>query len=102
MANYSVGDTVGVRIHKVDRTNTSKKLLPRKILEETSTRDRFRVYSKDGILATTFAHTDLIDFRNVKFDDLVRDNRRDKTETDSPHKGIEGSGGVHQPKDNFS
>ena len=70
MANYSVGDTVGVRIHKVDRTNTSKKLLPCKILEETSTRDRFRVYSKDGILATTFAHTDLIDFRNVKFDDL--------------------------------
>ena len=30
---YSIGDTVGIRIHKVDRTNTDSNILPCKFLE---------------------------------------------------------------------
>jgi hypothetical protein len=30
---YSIGDTVGIRIHKVDRTNTESSILPCKVLE---------------------------------------------------------------------
>ena len=30
---YSIGDTVGIRIHKVDRTNTDSNILPCKVLE---------------------------------------------------------------------
>ena len=66
--NYEVGDTVGIRIAKVDRTNTSKKILPCKILRKNN--DRFVLYSTSGILNTTFSFIDLVDFRNVKFDDL--------------------------------
>ena len=66
--DYNVRDTVGIRIAKVDRTNTSKKLLPCKILEKTN--DRYRIYSVTGILNTTFSYSDLIDLRNVRFEDL--------------------------------
>ena len=30
---YSIGDTVGIRIHKVDRTKTDSNILPCKVLE---------------------------------------------------------------------
>jgi hypothetical protein len=30
---HSIGDTVGIRIHKVDRTNTDSNILPCKVLE---------------------------------------------------------------------
>ena len=30
---YSIGDTVGIRIHKVDRTNTDSNISPCKVLE---------------------------------------------------------------------
>ena len=66
--DYSVGDTVGIRIPKIDRTNISKKILPCKVIEKTN--DKFRLYTTSGILNTTFAHTDMIDFRNVLFNDL--------------------------------
>jgi hypothetical protein len=30
---YSIGDTVGIRIHKLDRTNNDSNILPCKVLE---------------------------------------------------------------------
>ena len=31
--NYNTGDSIGIKIHKVDRTNTESDLLPYKILQ---------------------------------------------------------------------
>ena len=52
-------DTVGVSIAKEDRSGIGMKLLPCKVLEKTH--DKFRLYSKSGILSTTFRHTDIHD-----------------------------------------
>ncbi len=59
---------MGVTVPKIDRTNTSMKIMPCKILEKTN--NRFRIYSASGIINTTFSHTDLIDMRNRDFPKL--------------------------------
>jgi hypothetical protein len=41
---YSIGDTVGMRIHKVDRTNTDSNILPLKVLEVKKVTDSKSVY----------------------------------------------------------
>ena len=66
--DYVRGDTVGVSIAKEDRSGIGMKLLPCKVLEKTH--DKFRLYSKSGILSTTFRHTDIHDMRNIHFPDL--------------------------------
>ena len=66
--DYVKGDTVAIRIPKPDRTNTSKKLMTCKVLEKKN--DRYRLYSPSGILGTTFSYTDLLDFRNMRYDDV--------------------------------
>ena len=43
---YLPGDTVGVRVPKVERTNMSQKIMPCQILEC----DKYKLYSKSGIL----------------------------------------------------
>ena len=55
--DHVAGDTVGVRIAKVDRTNISMRFLSCKVLEKTN--GKFRLYSSSGVLNTAFAHTDL-------------------------------------------
>ena len=67
-SDYLPGDTVGVRVPKVDRTNMSQKIMPCKVLEKTH--DKYKVYSKCGILKAAFGHCDLIDMRNMNFDIL--------------------------------
>ena len=67
-SDYCAEDIVGVRVPKIDRTNTSMKLMPCKVLGKSN--NRFRLYSPSGILSTTFAHTDLIDMRNRDFQQL--------------------------------
>ena len=66
--DYVKGDTVGIRITKPDRTNTSRKILTCKVLEKKD--HRYRLYSPSGILGTTFSHTDLLDFRNMRYEDI--------------------------------
>ena len=41
---YSIGDTVGIRIHKVDRANTDSNILPCKVLEINKVTDSKSVY----------------------------------------------------------
>ena len=66
--DYVKGDTVGIRIPKPDRTNTSRNILTCKVLEKKD--NRYKLYSPSGILGTSFAHTDLLDFRNIRFEDI--------------------------------
>ena len=76
--DYVKGDTVGIRIPKPDRTNTSRNILTCKVLEKKD--NRYKLYSPSGILGTSFAHTDLLDFRNIRFEDIetVEPSRLDK------------------------
>ena len=67
--DYAPGDCVGVRIARVDRTNTGVKLLKCKVLEKNSN-NRYKLYCILGILTTSYAHTDLIDFKHATFPEL--------------------------------
>jgi hypothetical protein len=55
------GDTVGIRIHKVDRANTDSNILPCKVLEinkVTDSKSVYKIFSKDGILKTYYSDED--------------------------------------------
>ena len=67
-SDYSAGDVVEVRVPKIDRTNTSMRIMPCKVIEKTN--NRFRLFSASGILNTIFSHTDLLDMRNRDFPQL--------------------------------
>ena len=58
-SDYLPGDTVRVIVPKVDRMNMSQKIMPCRVLEKTQ--DKYKVYSKCGILKAAFGHCDLID-----------------------------------------
>ena len=70
--NYDLGDTVGVRINKVDRTNTSIRILPCKVSDKTN--DKLKVYSTHGHIQTAFQPTDLVDMRNIHYKKLQETN----------------------------
>ena len=70
---YSIGDTVGIRIHKVDRANTDSNILPCKVLEikkGTDSKSVYKIFSKDGILKTYYSDEDLVELRTVCFPGL--------------------------------
>ena len=70
---YSIGDTVGIRIHKLDRANTDSNILPCKVLEinkVTDSKSVYKIFSKDGILKTYYSDEDLVDLRTVCFPGL--------------------------------
>lgn len=68
-ANFEKGDTIGLRIPKIDRTPTCMKFLPCKILKVCNN-NRYTLYTPNGILNTTFSHSDFIDMRNIQYTDL--------------------------------
>ncbi|KAK7097700.1 hypothetical protein V1264_004638 [Littorina saxatilis] len=70
--SFNVGDTVGIRIHEVDRTNTGARLLPCKILsvEQHGSETFYKVYTNGGLLKNKFKAVDMVDLRNVHFSQL--------------------------------
>ena len=67
------GDTVGIRIHKVDRTNNDSSILPCKVLEVkkvTDSKSVHKIFSNDGILKTYYSDEDLVDLFDLIFDDV--------------------------------
>lgn len=68
---YSKGDTVGVKIHHADRTNTAARLLPCKVLSckevGQGNRPMYKVYSVAGVIKNWFRAEELIDMRTVHF-----------------------------------
>ena len=67
--DYAIGDTVGIKIHNADRTNTDARLLPCKVYEVTIKNDIkcYRIYSATGKLKNTFTGEELVDMKNVVF-----------------------------------
>ena len=62
---FSVGDTVGINVHEVDRRNTDARLFPCKVLsmKEKDETTFYRVYTAHGILKNHFSVDDLADMR---------------------------------------
>ncbi|XP_070204838.1 uncharacterized protein [Littorina saxatilis] len=70
---YSLGDTVGLNIHKVDRANSDARLLPCKVLMSKPVggqRHLYKLYSATGILGPWIAGEELSDLRSVHFESL--------------------------------
>ena len=72
MKDYAVGDTVGIKIHSADRTNTDARLLPCKVMEVSVKNGKkfYRIYSASGILKNKFTGEELADMKNVTFPSL--------------------------------
>ena len=72
--NFIEGDTVGIRIHEVDRTNTDARILPCRVLninENNNTNSKlYKLYTASGILKNSIPYDELIDLRNVCFSAL--------------------------------
>lgn len=66
--DFEIGDNVGLRIDKTDRTNTSMKVVPCKVLEHTH--GKIRVFNKHGIINVTFNKSDLSDLTNCFIEEL--------------------------------
>ena len=79
---FNVGDTVGINVHEVDRTNTDARLLPCKVLsmKEKDETTFYRVYTAHGILKNHFSVDDLADMRNVFFPSLENIDTEDLEE----------------------
>ena len=73
--DYNIGDTVGIRIHQVDRTNTDAKLLPCKVYGKDPTKSaQYELYCATGILKTRYQSSDLINMQHVHFPSLEQIN----------------------------
>ncbi len=61
LSKYSSGDYVGIRIDKVDRTNTDPKLLPAVIIEKKN--DKIKVACEYGIISQWWSLESLYHYR---------------------------------------
>jgi hypothetical protein len=70
---YKVGDLVGLKIDRVDRTNTTPKILPCKVTEIlTSLEDHvlYRLCTLKGVLSVSYGVQDLLDLTKCDFAEL--------------------------------
>ena len=73
LRQFQIGDLVGLRIDKVDRTNTTPKILPCKVIPIRSSSDNINTYClciTKCILAPKYYANDLIDLRKCIFSEL--------------------------------
>ena len=70
---YTVGETVGIKIQNVDRTNTDGRLLPCKVLGADSKEGRpvYKLYCATGILRNSFSGEEMVSMNNVHFPGLT-------------------------------
>lgn len=72
--HFQIGDIVGVKIAKVDRSNTAPSILPCKIIRIASNpnnhQNKFYLASPDGIISNAFTTTDLIDLTQTTSTEL--------------------------------
>ena len=66
VCSYSKGDTVGVHIHYIDRTNTDAKMLHCKVAE-VKPKGTYRLFCEHGLLKGVFAGCDLVDLTSSSF-----------------------------------
>ena len=68
---YNAGDTVGIKIYKIDRSNTAASVLPCKVLSvKSNVRCAYKLYTASGILSVNYSSDDLLDLRHVVFPEL--------------------------------
>ena len=63
---YDLGDLVGLQIDRVDRTNTTPKILPCKVIAiESSSNDcmLYKLCTMKGVLSISYGVQDLLDLR---------------------------------------
>lgn len=84
---YQIGDIVGVKIAKVDRSNTAPSILPCKIIRIESKSDnqskKYSLACRDGIISSAFISNDLIDLTETTSTEL-----RDIDPSTLPHISI--------------
>ena len=69
--SFQPGDTVGIKINKVDRTNTGASVLPCKVLSvKPNVRCPYKLYTPSGILNVNYSSDDMLDLRHVVFSGL--------------------------------
>ena len=70
---YKIGDLVGLQINRVDRTNTTPKILPCKVASLETSADghaAYRVCTVKGFLSVPYGVQDLLDLTGCHFADL--------------------------------
>ena len=70
---YAVGDLVGLQVDRVDRTNTTPKILPCKVIStHSSTNDliMYKLCTLKGILSASYGVEALLDLRKCNFTEL--------------------------------
>ncbi|CAF0987792.1 unnamed protein product [Rotaria sordida] len=73
LRQFQIGDLVGLKIDKVDRTNTTPKILPCKVISIQSSSDNINTYclcTTQCILSSKYYANDLIDLRKCNFSEL--------------------------------
>lgn len=67
--DFDIGDTVGIRIHAVDRANTDGRIIPCKVKDKLvrAGTTLYRIYSASGIIKNCFKSDDLADLKSVAF-----------------------------------
>ncbi|CAF2145925.1 unnamed protein product [Rotaria magnacalcarata] len=73
LRQYQLGDVVGLKIDKVDRTNTTPKILPCKVISIQSSNDNTNIYhlcTTKCILSTKYTAPGLIDLTKCNFSEL--------------------------------
>ena len=90
----AVGDTVGIKIHSADRTNTDARLLPCKVMEVSVKNGKkfYRIYSASGILKNKFTGEELADMKNVTFPSLSSADPSNLEEVSLVHPGQQPTG----------
>ncbi|CAF3679239.1 unnamed protein product, partial [Rotaria sp. Silwood1] len=73
VGQYQIGDLVGLKIDKVDRTNTPPKFLPCKVISVellSDDRNTYRLCTRKCVLSPTYDVNDLIDLTKCNFLEL--------------------------------
>ena len=68
---FNVGDTVGIKMHSIDRTNTDARILPCKVLDiKPNSQVPYQLYTTTRILQARFSAKDMQDLGKVPFQAL--------------------------------
>ncbi|CAF1443236.1 unnamed protein product [Rotaria sp. Silwood1] len=73
LRQFQIGDLVGLKIDKVDRTNTTPKILPCKVISIQSSYDNINIYclcTTKCVLSSKYYVNDLIDLTKCNFAEL--------------------------------
>ena len=85
LRQFQIGELVGLRIDKVNRTNTKPKILPCKVISIQSSSDNINTYcfcTTKCILTSKHYANDLIDLRKCSFSELYTiDSQTSSTQT---------------------